>query len=138
MNLSRRDFFKISALSTAGIFLLDSNNLSAKLNLENKAHYLIRSEDKTIIIQNLLTNEIKKFPISIKGHDFYQHPLNENILYIISKWENKSSVLDISTGKEIAIINSYDNGFNFYGHIAFNTDGSKYYSPQINIAKILV
>lgn len=135
MTLTRRDFFKLSAFTSAGLYLLDSKPLFANLVNENKAHHLIRSEEKSIVSHNLISNELKKFPISIKGHDFYQHPLNQNILYVISKWEDKSIILDLASGRELSVIKSYDNGFNFYGHIAFNADGSKFYSPQINVAK---
>jgi hypothetical protein len=133
MSFTRRDFFKTVTLASASIYVSRMELLKAAIVTEK--FHLVSANLQMVSIRDLLKNEMYAIPVTASGHDFFQHPIKSNLIYTVPKYEKRISLIDFKQKKEIDLIKVHDKEFIFYGHIAFSSDGTKFYSPQVNEKK---
>lgn len=140
---SRRDFLK---LTTASLALL-AGGASARLltglayaqettpagrelillcdsdtEVEPKNNFRITHKG-AINIFDVAANTVSAIEIPFFGHTTNQHPKHPELVVTFEKWGKRGALVDVKNKKLVSLIASAE-GKSFFGHAAFNTDGS--------------
>lgn len=135
MSLHRRRFLEISSCLGAAGLLLPGWTLTAfaQEQAQQDAWLLgsgIRDGNAFVLFSNLTSNRFGRIPIPTLGHSILRHPAKAYTALSIPKKMSVMSEVDLKSKKLIQSIDAGP-GMSFYGHGAFNKDGSKFFTSEI-------